>query len=300
MIDLKILFGILAVIALMLVVFIVVMRWRAGRGARKGRRGEQLVAKALCSLKQRDAIVLNNVLLPISKGHTSQIDHVVISTRGIFVIETKSLAGRISGSEHSQYWTQHLSSQTRQIYNPLLQNEGHIRALKRIFTNMDPDLFISAVVFTEAWRLDITADDIIEKRSLLADRRIRRTFIPSERRKKKWWRRGKEIRLDESTVITDVDGIVKEIKRRDRVLGRAELPKLAAAIEKVALYSWGATREHTAYAKQTSRKILYEIQQGVCPRCGGKLVKKKGANGEFLACENYPTCRFTCSTDQIH
>lgn len=298
--DLKILCGILAGIAVILLIFICIVRWRAGRGARKGRRGEQLVAKALCSLKQRDAIVLNNVLLPTSKGHTSQIDHVVISTHGIFVIETKSLAGRISGSEHSQYWTQHLSSQTRQIYNPLLQNEGHIRALKRIFTNLDNDLFVSVVVFTEAWRLDITADDIIEKRSLLPDRRIRRTFIRSESRKRKWWRRGKEVRLDDSTVITDVNGIVKEIERRARVLGRAELPKLAAAIEKVALHSWGATREHTAYAKQTSRKILHEIQQGVCPRCGGKLVKKKGTNGEFVGCENYPACRFTCSIDQLH
>ncbi|MDE6769324.1 MAG: NERD domain-containing protein [Muribaculaceae bacterium] len=298
--DLKILCGILAVIALMLVALIVIMRWRAGRGRRKGRRGEQIVAKALCKLKRRDAIVLNDVLLPVAKGRTSQIDHIVISTRGIFVIETKSLSGKISGSEHSQYWTQHLYSQTRQIYNPLLQNKGHIRALSRMFPNLDADLFISIVVFTEAQELDITADDIVEQRSLLPDRRVRRTFIRSESRKRKWWRRGKEIRLDERNVITGVEGIVKEIERRDRVLRRAELPKIAAAIQKVALHSWGAAREHTAYARQTSRKILHEIQQGICPRCGGKLVKKKGTNGEFVACENYPSCRFTCSTDQLH
>lgn len=298
--DLKILCGILVGIALMLLIYICIVKWRAGRAARKGRRGEQIVAKTLSRLKRRDAIVLNNVLLPASNGRTSQIDHVVISTRGIFVIETKSLAGRISGSEHSQYWTQHLSSQTRQVYNPLLQNKGHIRVLARLLPDVDKDFFISMVVFTEAWRLDIKADDIIEERTLLPDRHIRRTFIPAERRKRRWWRRSEEVRLDEANIVTDIYGMVKEIERRDRVIGRDRLPEIQAVIEKVALQGRGASKEHTAYAKETSRNISREIRQGICPRCGGSLIVKKGTNGEFVGCENYPSCRFTCSIDQIH
>ncbi len=298
--DIKLWCGILAGIALMLVIFILVIRWKAGRAARKGRRGEQIVAKELRSLKRRDTIVLNDVTLPMANGRTSQIDHIVISTRGIFVIETKSLAGRISGNEHSQYWTQHLSSQSRQIYNPLLQNKGHIRALKRLLPDVDADLFVSMVVFTEAWRLDIKADDIIETRSLLPDRIIRRTFIPAERKKRKWWRPGAEVRLDEANIVTGIDGMVKEIERRERILDRDDLPEIQEAIEKVALHGRSVAKEHTAYAKETSRNISREIRQGICPRCGGSLVVKKGANGEFVGCENYPACRFTCSIDQIH
>lgn len=298
--DLKLLCGILIGVALMLLVFIIVMRWKSGRAARKGKRGERIVSKELRRLKQRDTIILNNVLLPASNGRTSQIDHIVISTRGIFVIETKSLAGRITGSEHAQYWTQHLSTQSRQLYNPILQNKGHIRVLSRILPDIDSDLFVSMLVFTEAWQLEIKADDIIESRTLLPDRRISRTFIPAERRKRRWWRPGSEVRLDESIIVTPLEDMVGEIERHDRVIEREDLEEIQTAIESVALKGSGAEREHVTYARETSRKISRGIRQGICPRCGGGLIVKNGPKGEFVGCENYPSCRFTCSVDQLH
>lgn len=30
-----------------------------------------------------------------------------------------------------------------------------------------------------------------------------------------------------------------------------------------------------------------------CPECGNQLVKKKGRNGEFIGCSNFPECKFT-------
>lgn len=30
-----------------------------------------------------------------------------------------------------------------------------------------------------------------------------------------------------------------------------------------------------------------------CPECSNKLVKRKGRNGSFIGCKNYPDCRFT-------
>lgn len=33
--------------------------------------------------------------------------------------------------------------------------------------------------------------------------------------------------------------------------------------------------------------------QGECPRCGGKLRRRSGRNGEFFGCTNYPGCRHT-------
>ncbi len=109
-----------------------VAAWRRGKAARSGKRGEKIVAKELAKLKKKDFIIINNLLLPSSNGRTSQVDHVVISTRGIFVIETKNHAGRISGGEHAQYWQQHFASQSRTFYNPLLQNRSHRRAIRRL------------------------------------------------------------------------------------------------------------------------------------------------------------------------
>jgi len=33
----------------------------------------------------------------------------------------------------------------------------------------------------------------------------------------------------------------------------------------------------------------------VCPKCGGKLIQRRGKWGAFIGCENYPTCRFVQS-----
>ncbi len=36
-------------------------------------------------------------------------------------------------------------------------------------------------------------------------------------------------------------------------------------------------------------------QANVCPRCGGKLIKRMGKNGEFIGCSNFPNCRYSKS-----
>ena len=36
-----------------------------------------------------------------------------------------------------------------------------------------------------------------------------------------------------------------------------------------------------------------DISNGKCPKCDGKLVKRKGMFGEFWGCSNYPNCYFT-------
>lgn len=292
--------GALCGLVLALLILIAVLRWRQGRAARKGRKGERIVAKELKGLRRRDYIVLNDLLLPVAQGRTSQIDHIVVSTRGIFVVETKSLAGRIAGSEHSQYWTQHLSSQSRQIYNPLLQNAAHIRALRRLLKDLDPEWFVSVVAFTEAWRIEVKADEIVEPRRILPDRHIPRTFLPSERRKRRWWRPGAEVRLDESQVILTLDELTDEMGRRKRVISRDDLAEIAERIEEVALTERSDRSRHKEYAKDTSRNITREIRQGNCPRCGGRLQIRQGEKGEFVGCENYPECRFTCSIDRLH
>ena len=40
-------------------------------------------------------------------------------------------------------------------------------------------------------------------------------------------------------------------------------------------------------------KMRHNVQMGICPRCGAKLVPRNGKNGEFYGCSNYPSCTFT-------
>ncbi len=298
--DWKLIAGFICGLLLAAMIAWCVIAWRRGKAARSGRRGERIVAKELTKLKKKDFLVIHDLLLPSSNGRTSQIDHVVISTRGIFVIETKNHAGRISGGEHAQYWQQHLSSQSRTFYNPLLQNRSHLRAIRRLLKTLDADLFSSMVVFTEAWRLDIKAEEIIKERRFLPDRHIQRTLIPEQRQRKRWWKPGAEVVLDEHKMVTRLDGMLTELTRRPRIISRDSLKEIADRLIAANVTDRNARREHTQYAKQTSKSVSSDIVNGKCPRCGGQLVVRKSPHGEFAGCSNYPSCRFTCSIDRLH
>ena len=70
----------------------------------------------------------NNVTIETSNG-TTQIDHVIVSKFGIFVIETKNIKGWIFGGEKQTSWTQSLYGKKYKFQNPLLQNYRHTKAL---------------------------------------------------------------------------------------------------------------------------------------------------------------------------
>lgn len=72
---------------------------------------------------------LHNVTLDTPDG-TTQIDHVWVSTFGIFVLETKNMRGWIFGTPDQTQWTQKLYRRTFKFQNPLRQNYKHLKALE--------------------------------------------------------------------------------------------------------------------------------------------------------------------------
>ena len=90
-------------------------------------------------------IDLNNVTIPTSNG-TTQIDHVIVSRYGVFVVETKNMDGWIFGDEKSAQWTQSMYGKKYRFQNPLRQNYRHTKALSD-FLGIEHDKFISVVMF---------------------------------------------------------------------------------------------------------------------------------------------------------
>lgn len=70
----------------------------------------------------------HDVIVPATNG-TTQIDHLLISPFGLFVIETKNISGWIFGSKDQHKWTQSLYGKTFSFQNPLLQNYRHTKCL---------------------------------------------------------------------------------------------------------------------------------------------------------------------------
>ncbi|MCR9951950.1 NERD domain-containing protein [Vibrio parahaemolyticus] len=57
-------------------------------------------------LDSSSEVLVNNLTLRLKNGTTTQIDHVLISTKGVFVIESKHYSGWVFGDEKSSKWTQ--------------------------------------------------------------------------------------------------------------------------------------------------------------------------------------------------
>ena len=93
--------------------------------------------------------ILDNILLKTKKGST-QLDHVIVSPFGIFVIETKNHKGMIFGDCMGRVWTQVLNGHGHfKLYSPVLQNAGHIHHLSK--QSKIPDRFMTGViVFTNS------------------------------------------------------------------------------------------------------------------------------------------------------
>ena len=111
-----------------------------------GDRGELELSTVMRSLPDCYHVI-DNVLLETKKGST-QIDHIIVSPFGIFIVETKNHKGMIFGDTQGQVWTQVLNGRGRfKLYSPVLQNFGHIRNLS-IQTRIPMTYMQGVIVFT--------------------------------------------------------------------------------------------------------------------------------------------------------
>ena len=218
-----------------------------------GQKGEMAVSKILSSLP-KGYIVINDLLIPTRRG-TSQIDHIVISQSGIFVIETKNYSGVIYGSQDSEKWTKYYQGRSYEFYNPIRQNSAHISALARIL-NIGQHVFIPIIVFTT--RADLNIDQNIS-----------------------------------GAIVTFTDRLKNKILDfSDILLPEQEIENIAAKIRKANITDDSARQNHREWARQAAKNSEKKIERGICPRCGGILVNRKSKYGAFIGCSNYPQCKF--------
>ena len=85
------------------------------------------------------------IIIPTVRG-TTEIDHLIVSRYGIFVIELKDRSGWIFGNATDEYWTAIHFNKKFRFQNPLHQNYGHIKALES-FLGVDSRVLHGIVVF---------------------------------------------------------------------------------------------------------------------------------------------------------
>jgi len=129
---------------------IIFLKW--GYPLLRQKTGDREVRLILSRLPDRYR-TLNGLMLNASRA-AFQIDHVVVSPDGVFVIMTKHHEGSISGRGKEQYWTHTLNNKKTRFYNPVWQNRGNVEAVKKILKDYPDSVFSSIVGFSR--RADLT------------------------------------------------------------------------------------------------------------------------------------------------
>lgn len=226
--------------------------------SKKGRNGEIKVSKILQRLPKDNYLILNDLLFK-DENKTAQIDHVVISQYGIFVIETKTYTGWIYGNSNQTYWVQNKWGNKYEFYNPIFQNEGHIRFLLNKFPEIrNLQLFIHPVeVFVNCSKLNLKG----EVESVITIDLLK-NFI---------------LGFDHEFISFEECLKVKELMESNNIKDKKE------------------RINHNINVNNTISQYKEKITLRLCPRCGGQLVLKTGKYGNFYGCTNYPRCKFTIS-----
>jgi Zn-finger domain associated with topoisomerase type I len=220
----------------------------------KGMIGESSVRHKLSKLDPKEYKVLHDLMIQRPDKKTSQIDHVVISRYGVFVIETKNYTGWIMGSEKAEYWTQVIYKRKERLYNPIRQNYGHIKALE---SHLEDDTlpFISIIAFST--RADLKLEQM-------------------------------------STDVVYTTRLISTIQKyRDAVLSDEQIHRVQTALSVRTIHTREERKKHVSDIKGNMREKAALVSEGICPRCNGKLVERRGKNGAFIGCSSYPKCRFT-------
>ena len=198
---------------------------------------------------------INNVILPAENG-TTQIDHIIVSVYGVFVVETKNMKGWIFGSADQKTWTQKIYRYTNKFQNPLRQNYRHVKTLQSIL-GLNGNQIHSVVVFVG----DSTFKTAMPENVTYGAGYIR--LIKSK--------------MQQVLSETYVEEIIDKIENN----------RLAR--------SFDTSRAHVENVRHFVRK-KENNRIPSCPECGGVMALrevKKGpdAGKQFWGCKRFPGCR---------
>ena len=224
----------------------------------KGKKGEFLVNAILNKFLDKNKYhLIKNVTLPTRDG-TTQIDHIVVSTFGVFVLETKNMKGLIVGTAKQKLWTQQFFKKRYQFQNPLHQNYKHTQTLADSL-NVVPDFIYSMVVFV--------GDSTFK------------TKMPEN-------------------VTHGRDCVKYIKTKNKRHFTTKQVAEIISAIDSGRLSrSFKTNRLHNKHVKDiVAGKAFGQVK--ACSKCGSKMVLRVAKRGhnigkQFWGCSDFPKCKAT-------
>jgi len=260
-----------------------------------GKYGEYLIYQQLKKFETNGAKFLFNAYIPKSNGETTEIDVLMICSKGIFVFESKNYSGWIFGSEDNKNWCQTLPAgrKTRKeyFYNPIMQNKSHIKHLKALIGDQIP--IHSIIAFSDRCTLkdiQIQNNDVVvinryEIINVVSDiySQITNDLLSAEK-------------------INDIYNGLYPFTQIDENSKEKHIETISNNIDNIVNKQANASSD-TILLQNKSTKIDNTINKELkCPKCNGNLVLRTATKGshagnQFYGCSNYPKCKYIQNTN---
>ena len=284
-----------------------------------GKYGEYLTYKYLKGFEAIGAKFLFNLYIPKKDEETSEIDVLMISRKGVFVFESKNYSGWIFGTDNQRYWYQTLPAGRRRshkekFYNPIFQNNTHVKYLKSLIGEQIP--FYSIITFSDRCTLkniniqsskvnvinryqvynlvsSIYNNNTEDKITDIQVEQIYNTLYPCTQ-------------VDENTRQQHIANIYNNLNG-NKIDGNTPVIEDIKIIQNEVTDLNDEIVDDSESIKEINNKTennmanmnnnVEHYESLICPSCGAKLVLRKARRGdhvgeEFYGCSNYPKCKF--------
>lgn len=243
-----------------------------------GKFGEFLIYHYLKNFENIGAKFLFNAYIPKENGETTEIDVLMLTSKGIFVFESKNYSGWIFGSEDNVNWYQTMGSARNPhkevFYNPIMQNKSHIKNLTNLLEKQIP--MYSVIVFSN------------------------RCMLKNVKTKSKnlgvvnCYNVGKVV----SFIYDNIQGMWLSEADIDYIYNKLYPYTQLNEAEKIQHVVNIHNNSNSQNVKKTQIENIKINDELKCPLCCGNLIirtAKKGDNigNKFYGCSNFPKCRYT-------
>ena len=245
-----------------------------------------------------DMVVLHDIYIETQDGRGAQIDFIVFSACGAFLIECKNLVGNIEIDAKGNFirTIEYGGKKHKEgIYSPITQNERHLSVL--VDRRKEDKNFLSKMLVQAATDIYFTTLVVLANpKTIVNDRYAKKEIKNQVIRADQLIKVIKEKNDATSKIMkyskTDMKNAAQAILDKNIEERKDYFVKFEEMLKEL------ETQENLVEAKQDNKSSEENMSQKlICPKCGSELVLRTARNGanagqNFYGCSGFPKCRY--------
>lgn len=156
---------------LLLVIFLCKSQGYESGQKRAGRQGENYVCDLICQVLKEKGLLFSNVPIEI-EGKRTELDHIIVNNRGIFIIEVKNYSGSLMGTDNDYEWVKTKisssgNSYTKIVKNPIKQVNRQVYLLAQFLKYYGVDVWVEGYTFFVQGNSPVHCKQVLESAQVI-------------------------------------------------------------------------------------------------------------------------------------